>query len=103
MAVARSFYSQAQVYFWDDTISALDVITEKHVVGSVFEINKDSILIMATHRISALKNFDRIYYLQSGEITEVGSYDQLIQKQGQFFQFLQSQNSPKSIEVFHEL
>ena len=87
IAIARSFYSRAEVYFWDDTISALDVKTEKHVIDSVFKINQKAILILATHRISALKNFDVIYVLKDGKIIEQGNYDDLMKNKKWFYDF----------------
>src|SRR5690606_26740698 len=58
--IARSFHSHASIYLWDDAISALDPMTEKKIINTLKTIDPDAILILATHRLSSLKDFDRI-------------------------------------------
>ncbi len=84
IAIARSFYSAPSIYLWDDVISALDIRTERAVISSIFEINPQSMLVLATHRTSALMNFDRIYVFENGKIIEEGNFDHLIHSKGKF-------------------
>ncbi|MBF0206866.1 MAG: ABC transporter ATP-binding protein [Oligoflexia bacterium] len=85
LAIARSFYSGARLHLWDDTISALDVDTEEKLIKSIIEINSESILILATHRLSTLTKFDRIYVMKEGNVAEVGDYWSLIEAKGEFY------------------
>jgi ATP-binding cassette subfamily B protein len=90
IAIARSFYSKAEIYFWDDSISALDVKTEKHVIDSIFKINQNSILVLATHRLSALRNFDKILVIENGIIVEQGKYRDLVENKSWFYKVQQA-------------
>ncbi|MBF0362003.1 MAG: ABC transporter ATP-binding protein [Oligoflexia bacterium] len=85
LAMARSFYSGAQIFLWDDTISALDLRTEKKIIEGIDSLNENSILILATHRLSSLVNFDRIYVLSEGRVVEEGNFPQLMKSQREFY------------------
>lgn len=75
--IARSFHSGAKLYLWDDAISALDPATERKIISSLRNIDPKSILILATHRLSSLKNFDRIVVMEKGQIVRMGSYEDI--------------------------
>ena len=75
--IARSFHSGARFYLWDDAISALDPATEQRVINSLRELDPGAILILATHRLSSLKKFDRILVLEEGRISRSGSYNEI--------------------------
>lgn len=75
--IARSFHSGARLYLWDDAISALDPETEKKVISSLKNLNHDGTLILATHRLSSLKNFDRILVMEEGRIARSGTFEDI--------------------------
>lgn len=75
--IARSFHSGARLYLWDDAISALDPATENKVISALRNLDPETILILATHRLSSLKNFDRIFVLEEGRVTRTGSFDDI--------------------------
>lgn len=75
--IARSFHSGARLYLWDDAISALDPATENKVITALRKLDPGAILILATHRLSSLKNFDRIFVLEDGRITRAGSFEDI--------------------------
>lgn len=75
--IARSFHSGARLYLWDDAISALDPATENKVINALRNLDPGAILILATHRLSSLKNFDRILVLEDGRITRAGSFEDI--------------------------
>ncbi len=75
--IARSFHSGARLYLWDDAISALDPATENKVISALRNLDPKAILILATHRLSSLKNFDRIFVLEDGRITRAGSFNDI--------------------------
>jgi ABC-type multidrug transport system fused ATPase/permease subunit len=81
IGIARSLYRNAQILVFDEATSALDTQTEREVseaIDSLSDTNK-TIFIIA-HRITTLKNCDRIYELKDGEISGVYSYNELIEK-----------------------
>ncbi len=81
IGIARSIYRNADILIFDEATSALDNETESEVteaIDSLSEIHK-TILIIA-HRITTLKNCDRIYELKNGEIAGVHKYQDLVEK-----------------------
>lgn len=82
--IARSFHSGANVFLWDDAISALDPNTERTVIDNLKRLSPSSILVLATHRLSALKEFDRIFVFNKGEIIRQGSYEEIKRDQELF-------------------
>ncbi len=75
--ISRSFHSEAKLFLWDDAISALDTKTEKKVIQNLRHLDPSAILILATHRLSSLKNFDRILVMEAGKIVKSGSFDDI--------------------------
>lgn len=81
IGIARSLYRNAQILVFDEATSALDTQTEREVseaIDSLSDTNK-TIFIIA-HRITTLKNCDRIYELKNGEISGVYTYNELVEK-----------------------
>jgi ATP-binding cassette, subfamily B, bacterial PglK len=81
ISIARSLYRNAEVLIFDEATSALDTQTEQEVteaIDSLSEVHK-TIFIIA-HRVTTLKNTDRIYELKDGRVNGVYSYDELIEK-----------------------
>lgn len=81
ISIARSLYRNAEVLIFDEATSALDTQTEQEVteaIDSLSEVHK-TIFIIA-HRVTTLKNCDRIYELKDGKVQGVYSYSQLIEK-----------------------
>lgn len=81
IGIARSLYRNAEILIFDEATSALDNETENEVTESIDSLSKTNktILIIA-HRITTLKNCDRIYELKNGEITGVYQYHELVEK-----------------------
>lgn len=71
--IARSFHSGARLFLWDDAISALDTKTERKVIENLKRLSPESILVMSTHRLSALGAFDRVIVLDKGRVLKVGT------------------------------
>lgn len=81
LGIARALYRDAQVLVFDEATSALDTETETEVTEAIDRLSDvhKTIFIIA-HRITTLKNCDRIYELKEGEITGIHSYAELIEK-----------------------
>lgn len=95
ICIARSFYQGASLFLWDDTISALDQETEQKIINTIFRENPEAILVLCTHRLSTLTNFDKVYVLDGGTVVEEGSYDELMSK-GKYFYRLKEFESKTS-------
>ncbi|WAR09783.1 MRP1-like protein [Mya arenaria] len=93
VSVARAVYFDNDIYILDDPLSAVDSHVGKHIFENV--VGKDGLLkektrILVTHGIHWLPSVDRIIVLTQGRISEVGSYDQLIEHDGAFASFLRT-------------
>ena len=75
--IARSFHSGAQLFLWDDAISALDTKTERKVIENLKRLSPEAILVLTTHRLSALGAFDRVIVLDHGRIVKVGTLEEI--------------------------
>ncbi|CAD1468702.1 unnamed protein product, partial [Heterotrigona itama] len=91
VSLARAVYNDSDIYFLDDPLSAVDSHVGKHIFENVIGpsgLLKKKTRILVTHGITYLPEVDNIIVLKDGEITEVGSYKQLLEKRGAFSEFL---------------
>ena len=84
IGIARALYRRPKVLILDEATSALDNLTEKEVMNEVHKISKNITVIMIAHRLSTVKNCDRIYLLENGKLKEQGTFDELINLNDQF-------------------
>ena len=96
--LARAVYANKDIYLLDDPLSAVDAHVGKHIFEKV--VSDQGVLskktrILVTHAISYLPRVDNIIVMKNGAISEIGSYEQLINNKGEFAGFLleQLQNS----------
>lgn len=93
LSVARACYSDADLFLFDDPLSAVDSHVAKKLFDNVFS-SKTGLLrgktrVLVTNSVSVLPSVDHIVVLQDGKISESGSYKQLIKKGGAFAAFLE--------------
>ncbi|XP_049538580.1 multidrug resistance-associated protein 1 isoform X5 [Anopheles darlingi] len=91
VSLARAVYNDADVYFLDDPLSAVDSHVGKHIFEQV--IGSSGLLgsktrVLVTHGITYLPETDKIYVLRQGEISESGTYKELMDRKGAFAEFL---------------
>ncbi|XP_059617015.1 multidrug resistance-associated protein 1 isoform X2 [Phlebotomus argentipes] len=109
VSLARAVYNDADVYFLDDPLSAVDSHVGKHIFEQV--VGKSGMLakktrLLVTHGITYLPDVDYIYVLKDGEISEAGAYQELLNKKGAFAEFLiqhLQENTSEESEKFDEL
>lgn len=77
IGIARALYHKPKILILDEATSALDNHTEKMIMEEISKINKITIIMIA-HRLNTVKNCDKIFVLERGEIKGQGSYQQLI-------------------------
>ncbi|XP_038595558.1 multidrug resistance-associated protein 1 isoform X2 [Micropterus salmoides] len=93
VSVARAVYCDRAVYLLDDPLSAVDAHVGKHIFDQVIGpqgLLKDKTRVLVTHGLSYLPQADLILVMVEGEITEMGSYQQLMAKDGAFAEFLRT-------------
>ncbi len=86
IAIARVFLRKPKILILDEATSALDNTSEKHIQTEFEKLQKENntTIISIAHRLSTLKNCDKIIVLNKGKIQESGKYNELIEKNGIF-------------------
>lgn len=87
--IARAIVSRPKILFFDEATSALDNKTQKIVSDSLEQLLATRIVI--AHRLSTIENADQIFVLEKGQVTESGTYQQLIDLKGSFYKLAQRQ------------
>jgi ATP-binding cassette subfamily B protein len=90
IAIARILLKQPPILILDEATSALDNISERHVQRSLGLTNADRTTIVVAHRLTTLRDADRIFVFEKGRIVEVGTYDQLVHTGGVFTDLVRS-------------
>lgn len=96
VSLARGVLTTPKVLILDDVLSAVDNKTEKEIVNNLNENFSNLTVIISSHRLSVVKDADEIIVLDNGEISERGTFDELINSGGWFSEQYKSQ------EVSHE-
>jgi ABC-type multidrug transport system fused ATPase/permease subunit len=78
IGIARALYRNPKVLILDEATSALDNLTEQSVMKAVHNLGQDITVIMIAHRLSTVKECDTIFFLENGELTGQGSFDELL-------------------------
>ncbi|MFY8001084.1 MAG: ABC transporter ATP-binding protein [Candidatus Kapaibacteriota bacterium] len=81
-AIARAIIRQPNIVIFDDSLSAVDTETEEKILRGLREVMQNRTSIIIAHRISTVKNADRIIVLEHGMIAESGTHEQLVEKGG---------------------
>lgn len=83
-AIARALIKDPKILIFDDSLSAVDTKTEDAILKHLRSELSGRTTIMISHRISSIKNADKIYYLEDGKIVETGTHESLLAKQGHY-------------------
>lgn len=92
IAIARAFLKNAPILVLDEATSALDSETERAIQKSFEKLSRGRTTIAIAHRLSTLRNMDRIIVLNKGIIVEQGSHQQLLRKKGKYYSLWKMQS-----------
>jgi len=98
IAFARTLLSDPAILILDEATSSIDTQTEKLLQEGIQELLKNRTSIIVAHRLSTIKNCDRILYISNRGIAEMGSHDELMQKRGLYYQLYTAQVQEESPE-----
>lgn len=90
-AIARALLKKPKIVIFDDSLSAVDTKTEDAILTHLKNQLSEVTSIMISHRISAIKNADTIFYIHNGSIIEHGSHDTLLAQKGHYARMYQKQ------------
>ncbi len=82
ICIARALVKEAPILILDDCLSSVDVETEKEILSNLRDVRAGRTCIIISHRISTIKDSDKIIVLEDGKIAEEGSHDELVARQG---------------------
>ena len=91
VAIARAILNEPSLYILDEATASLDTVTEKQIQDELALITKDKTTFIIAHRLSTLKNADRLIVLDKGSIVEVGTHKELIDKKGYYYELVNAQ------------
>jgi ABC-type multidrug transport system fused ATPase/permease subunit len=91
--VARELYKNPNLLILDEATSDLDTASEQHIQDSIDALRGQMTVVIIAHRLSTVKNADRVYVLDEGRVIESGTYHELrSRKNGQFRQMVEMQS-----------
>lgn len=80
LCIARGLLRNTPVIILDEPTAALDPQTEQALVESLQSIRKDKLIVIVAHRLSTIREADKIVFLDGGKVRDVGSHDELMEK-----------------------
>lgn len=92
IAIARVFLKNPPVLIFDEATSALDLESEHLIQETMEKLASDRTTFIVAHRLATITHADRIVVVENGEIVEIGSHHELMQKQGSYYDLYQIQN-----------
>ncbi len=92
ISIARAIIRNPQVIIFDEATSALDSVTESEIQKAIENLTKDRTTFIVAHRLSTIKNADKIAVMENGRCVEYGTYDELMAKKGAFYKLKQMQS-----------
>jgi ATP-binding cassette subfamily B protein len=95
ISLARAIIRDPKILILDDSLSSVDVKTEKEILKNLKKIRKNKTNIIVSHRISSIKHCDKILVLKKGKIIEQGNHKNLIDKKGYYSKLYKKQNTEK--------
>ena len=91
ISFARTMLSDPRILILDEATSSIDTNTERLVQEGIASLLKGRTSFIVAHRLSTIKNCDRIMYIEAGQIVEQGSHSELMAKKGQYYKLYMSQ------------
>lgn len=92
ISIARALIRDPRVIVLDEATSALDSISEKLIQEAIDNLTKDRTTFVVAHRLSTIRNADRIAVIDAGQCVEYGSFEELMEKKGIFYRMKKIQS-----------
>ena len=91
ISIARAIIKEPKILIFDDCLSAVDTETEDMILNNLKEVMKNKTSLIVSHRVSSVKNADKILVIDNGEIIESGTHQTLIDKEEAYYKMYQQQ------------
>ena len=92
ISIARAIIKSPKILIFDDCLSAVDTETEDAILNNLKRVMEDKTSIIVSHRVSTVRNADKIVVMHRGEIVEVGKHDELLTLNGTYKKLVDMQS-----------
>ncbi|MGM0875251.1 MAG: thiol reductant ABC exporter subunit CydC [Bacillota bacterium] len=93
LAIARAMLKDERLWLLDEPTSSVDSLTEQLIHDNLFLQSKGDTLVLVSHRLTGLEKMDQIIVMENGKLIESGTFDELMEQQGYFFEMKQLEKS----------
>ena len=97
VAIARAILHDPRILILDEATSSVDVETEKQIQEAIARLTEGRTTFAIAHRLSTLRNADRLVILEGGRIIEIGTHNELMEQKGIFYELVQLQQQTSEI------
>ena len=98
-AIARAVLRNPRLLILDDALASVDTVTEEKILRALTEVLKGRTNIIISHRVSTVRNADRIFVLDQGRVVEQGAHDELLSAGGYYADLHQKQMLEQELEA----
>lgn len=98
-AIARAIIRNPRILILDDALASVDTLTEERILSGLSEVMRGRTTILISHRVSTVRNADRIFVLEHGEVAEEGTHAELILNGGYYADLYQKQLLEEELEA----
>ena len=96
ICVARAMAHKTPILIMDEITNSIDIVTERAIIDSIRRMRNKRTTFVIAHRLSTIKAADLIIVMENGNMREIGTMDELIEKRGLFYELISLQNNPNS-------
>ena len=93
VSIARALIKDPMILLFDDCLSAVDADTEEKILTHLYRISQDKTTCIVSHRVSSVKNADKIIVLNKGEIIQQGTHNELLKTAGHYRELAEKQSA----------
>jgi len=97
-ALARAIIKNPPILILDDAFSSVDTETEEEILRELRKFMRARTTLLISHRVSTVREADKIIYLRGGEIIEQGSHDELLVRRGAYYELYRRQSLARQVE-----
>lgn len=97
LSIARAFVADPKILILDEATSSVDTRTEKRIQDAMSLLMKDRTSLIIAHRLSTIRDADHIVVMDKGRIIEAGNHEELMEKQGKYYELYMTQFAGKEI------